>query len=99
MGGYQTRGPQTELYYKFVCGLIKKFKEVIIEQVPHADNVGANALAKLGSQREATLLGVIPLKIQMRPNIHEEVVMTLNAPSPTWMTPVWAYCKALCDTM
>ena len=52
MGGFQTRGPRTELYYKFVCGLIKKFKEVIIKQVPRADNAGADALAKLGSQRE-----------------------------------------------
>ena len=90
-GGYQSRGPRTELYYKFVSGLIKKFKEVIIEQVPRVDNAGADALAKMGSQREATMLGVIHLKIQMRPSIHEEVVMTLNAPSPTWMTSVWAY--------
>ena len=74
-------------------GLIKKFKEVVIEQVPRADNAGADTLTKLGSQREATMLGVIPLRIQMRPSIHEEVVMTLNAPSPTWMTLVWAYVK------
>ena len=39
------------------------------------------------------MLGVIPLKIQMRHNIHEEAVMTLNASSPTWMTPIWAYVK------
>ena len=92
-GGFQTRGPRTELYYKFVCGLTKKFKEVIIAQVSRADNAGADALAKLGSQREAILLGVIPLKIQIRPSIHEEVVMNLSAPIPTWMTPVWAYVK------
>ena len=50
-GGYQTRGPRMELYYKFVSGLIKRFNEVIIEQVPRADNAGADALAKMGSQR------------------------------------------------
>ena len=91
--GYQTRVPRTELYYKFMNGLIKRVKEVIIEQVPRADNVGADALAKMGSQREATMLGVILLKIQIRPSIHEKVVITLNVPSLTWMTPVWAYVK------
>ena len=91
--GYRTRGPQTKLYYKFMNGLIKRFNEVIMEQVQWAANVGAYVLSKMGSQREATMLGVIPLKIQIRPIIHEKVVMTLNAPSPTWMTPVWAYFK------
>ena len=92
-GGYQTRGPRIELYYKLVSGLIKRFNEVIIEQLPREDNTGVYALAKMGSQREATMLGVIPHKIKIRPSIHEEVVMTLNAPNPTWMSPVWAYIK------
>ena len=34
MEGYQTRGPRTELYYKYMNGIIKRFNEVIIEQVP-----------------------------------------------------------------
>ena len=59
-----------------MSGLIKRFNEVIIEEVPRADNAGVDALAKMGSQREATMLGVTPLKIQIRPNIQEEVVMT-----------------------
>ena len=65
----------------------------LLNKYHRTDNTGADALTKMGSQREATMLGVIPLKVQIRPSIHEEVVMTLNAPSPTWMTPVWAYVK------
>lgn len=34
-------------------------------EVPRANNVIVDALAKLGPQKEATLLGVIPLEVQL----------------------------------
>ncbi|XP_074323582.1 uncharacterized protein LOC141660495 [Apium graveolens] len=63
-GGFQARGPRTDLYMRHAQELMGKFKEVNLEQIPRTQNADADALAKLGSQREATLLGVIPLEIQ-----------------------------------
>ncbi|XP_074346143.1 uncharacterized protein LOC141684905 [Apium graveolens] len=40
-----------------------------LEQIPRTENSDADALAKLGSQKEATLLGVIPLKVKQQPSI------------------------------
>ena len=55
--------------------------------------MGADALAKMGSQRKVTMLGVIPVTIQRRPSMIEEVVMSINVSIPTWMTLVWTYVK------
>ena len=91
--GWQARGPQTELYLKCAQRLIKLFNEVRIEHIRRNQNQGADALAKLGSQREATLLGAIPLEIQVKPSVPEEFVMEITTLGPTWMTPVWDYVK------
>lgn len=66
-----------------------------MNRVPRESNGDADALAKLGSKREATLLGVIALEIQERPSIPELEVMEVveNARKVTWMTPIWQYIK------
>ncbi|XP_074377376.1 uncharacterized protein LOC141718902 [Apium graveolens] len=57
-------------------------------------NEGADELAKLGSRREATLLGVVALDIQRHPSVPEHEVGSLSGNlGPTWMTPILAYIK------
>ncbi|XP_074342020.1 uncharacterized protein LOC141679418 [Apium graveolens] len=63
-GGFQARGPRTELYLRCAQRVIGMFKEVRLECVPREKNSNADALAKMGSQQEAVLLGSIPLEIQ-----------------------------------
>ncbi|XP_074342207.1 uncharacterized protein LOC141679667 [Apium graveolens] len=48
-GGFQARGPWTELYLRYTQRLIGKFKEVRMECVPREKNSNADALAKMGS--------------------------------------------------
>ncbi|XP_074342690.1 uncharacterized protein LOC141680333 [Apium graveolens] len=91
-GGFQVRGPRTELYLRCTQCLIGMFKEVRLECVPREKNSNADALAKMGSQREAVLLGSIPLEIQEIPSIPEiKVIQVDGAPKETWMTPILAY--------
>ncbi|XP_074327188.1 uncharacterized protein LOC141665105 [Apium graveolens] len=93
-GGYQAKGPRTKLYLKYAQRIIARFNEVRLELIPHGKNEGADELAKLGSYREATLLGVMPLDIQRQPSVPEHEVGSLSDDlDPTWMTPILAYIK------
>ncbi|XP_074373606.1 uncharacterized protein LOC141713947 [Apium graveolens] len=93
-GGFQARGPRTELYLRCTQRLIGMFKEVRLECVPREKNSNADALAKMGSQQEAVLLGSIPLEIQEIPSIPEVETMRVDeAPKETWMTPILAYIR------
>ncbi|XP_074377629.1 uncharacterized protein LOC141719147 [Apium graveolens] len=91
-GGFQARGPWTELYLRCTQRLVGKFKEVRLECVSREKNSNADALEKMGSQHEAVLLGSIPLEIQEIPSIPEvEAMQVEEAPKKTWMTPILAY--------
>ncbi|XP_074356175.1 uncharacterized protein LOC141695866 [Apium graveolens] len=91
-GGFQARGPRTELYLRCTQHLIGRFKKVRLECVPREKNSNADALAKKGSQQEAVLLRSIPLEIQEIPSIPEVEAMQVDeAPKETWMTPILAY--------
>ncbi|XP_074377037.1 uncharacterized protein LOC141718555 [Apium graveolens] len=91
-GGFQARGPRTDLYMRHAEELMGKFKEVNLEQIPRTQNADADALAKLGSQRKATLLGVIPLEIQKQPSIFQDEVMGEEAQrEESWVTPILDY--------
>lgn len=91
-GGFQVRGPRTDLYLRYSQELIAKFREVKLDQIPRGKNTNAHALAKLGSQRDSTLLGVIPLQIQEQPSIFREEVMDVELPTEdSWMTPIYSY--------
>ena len=48
-GGFQARGPRTDLYMRYAQELIGKFKEIKLEQIPRDENADADALGKLGS--------------------------------------------------
>ncbi|XP_074351337.1 uncharacterized protein LOC141690431 [Apium graveolens] len=66
----------------------------VVYQINGGQNKGADELAKLGSLREATLLGVLPLDIQRQPSMPEHEVGSLSDNlCPTWMIPILAYIK------
>ncbi|XP_074371161.1 uncharacterized protein LOC141712210 [Apium graveolens] len=93
-GGYQAKGARTELYLKCTQRIIARFNEVRLELIPRGQNEGADELAKLGSCREVTLLGVMPLDIQRQPSVPQHEVGSLSDNlGPTWMTPILAYIK------
>ena len=50
MGDTKLGDPEQSYIIKFVSGLIKRFNEVIIEQVLRENKAWADALAKMGSQ-------------------------------------------------
>ena len=91
-GGFQARGPRTDLYMRYAQELIGKFKEIKLEQIPRAENSDADALAKLGSQRDADMLGVIPLEIQHQPNIPKIEVLDVEVEeADLWTIPIQEY--------
>ncbi|XP_074327404.1 uncharacterized protein LOC141665323 [Apium graveolens] len=93
-GGYQAKGPRTELYLKCAQRIIARFNEVRLELIPRGQNEGADELAMLGSRRESTLLGTVPLDIQRQPTVPEHEVGSLsNELGPTWMTSILAYIR------
>ncbi|XP_074337019.1 uncharacterized protein LOC141674194 [Apium graveolens] len=71
-----------------------RFNKVRLELIPCGQNEGVDELAKLGSRREATLLGVVPLDIQRQPSVPEHEVGSLSDDlGPTWMAPIVAYIR------
>ncbi|XP_074351694.1 uncharacterized protein LOC141690830 [Apium graveolens] len=90
-GAYQAKGLRTKIYLKCAQRIIARFNEVRLELIPCGQNEGADELAKLGSRREATLLGVVPLDIQRQPSVPEHEVGSLSDDlSSTWMTLILA---------
>ncbi|XP_074362950.1 uncharacterized protein LOC141703291 [Apium graveolens] len=93
-GGYQAKGPRTELYLKCAQRIIARFNEVRLELIPRGQNEDADELAKLGSRRESTLLETVPLDIQRQPSVPEHEVGSLsNELGPTWMISILAYIR------
>ena len=94
-GGYQAKGPKTAMYIKCVQGLLDQFEEVQVNKVPREFNGDADALAKLGSQKDVAFLGVIRLEIQEIPSIPELKIREVEEKyeGPTWMTLIWDFIR------
>ncbi|XP_074352057.1 uncharacterized protein LOC141691218 [Apium graveolens] len=93
-GGFQSRGPRTKMYLRYLQSLIRKFGEVRVEKIPREENSNDDTFTKWGSQKKATFLGVIHLEIQEKPSILFVKVMEVDSlPEETWMTPIWEYLK------
>ncbi|XP_074360291.1 uncharacterized protein LOC141700412 [Apium graveolens] len=91
-GGFQARGPRTELYMRCAQRLLEKFGSARLEGVPREENSNADALAKMGSQMDSIQLGQIPLGIQEIPSVLEVgVFQTQEIPQENWMTPIHNY--------
>ncbi|XP_074356707.1 uncharacterized protein LOC141696466 [Apium graveolens] len=56
-GGFQARGPRTELYMRCAKRLLGKFSSARMESIPREENSNADALAKMGSQMDSVQLG------------------------------------------
>ncbi|XP_074362906.1 uncharacterized protein LOC141703225 [Apium graveolens] len=94
-GGFQARGPRTELYMRCARRLLGKFSSARLESVPREENSNADALAKMGSQMDSVQLGQIPLGIQEVPSIPEvEVCQMQEIPKENWMTPIHNYIQS-----
>ncbi|XP_074374482.1 uncharacterized protein LOC141714885 [Apium graveolens] len=88
-GGYQAKGPRTELYLKCAQRIIARFKEESLELISRGQNEGVDELAKLGSRCEATLFGVVSLDIQRHPSVPEHEVGNIGSDlGLTWMRPI-----------
>ncbi|XP_074327345.1 uncharacterized protein LOC141665263 [Apium graveolens] len=93
-GGFQARGPQTELYIRCVQRLLEKFGSARLEGIPREENSNADALAKMRSQMDSVQLGQIPLGIQKIPSIPEVgVFQTQEIPQENWMSPIHNYIR------
>ncbi|XP_074327402.1 uncharacterized protein LOC141665320 [Apium graveolens] len=93
-GGFQARGPWTELYMRCVQRMLRKFGSAKLEGVPEEKNSNADALEKMGSQIDSVFLGQIPLKIQEIPSIPEVSVFQMqDIPQETWITPIHNYIR------
>ncbi|XP_074343050.1 uncharacterized protein LOC141705215 [Apium graveolens] len=91
-GGFQARGPQTELYMRYAQRLLETFGNASLKSVPREENSNADALAKMGSQMDSVQLGQIPLEIQEILSIPDvEVLQTQEIPRKSWMTPFHNY--------
>ncbi|XP_074378676.1 uncharacterized protein LOC141720227 [Apium graveolens] len=91
-GGFQARGPQTELYMRCAQRLLEKFGSARLESVQREENSIADALAKMGSQMDSVQLRQIPLGIQKIPSVPEVgVFQTQEILRENWMTPIHNY--------
>ncbi|XP_074342516.1 uncharacterized protein LOC141680100 [Apium graveolens] len=91
-GGFQARGPRTELYMRCAQRLLNFFLSTRLESVPREEYSNTDALAKMGSQMDSVQLGQIPLGIQEIPSIPEvEVFQMQEVPRESWMTPIPNY--------
>ncbi|XP_074347266.1 uncharacterized protein LOC141686108 [Apium graveolens] len=93
-GGFQARGPRTELYMRCAQRLLEKFGNARLEGVPREENSKADALAKMGSQMDSIQLGQIPFGVQEIPSVPEvEVFQTQENQLEGWMTPIHNYIR------
>ena len=66
-----TRITRSKAYLKIVGGHLKTFKWFKIEQVPRAENVEADNLARLMSRLKDGALGQAPIEILVEPSTKE----------------------------
>lgn len=91
-GGFQERGPRTDLSMRYAQEWIGKLREIKLEQIPRAENVDTDALTKVGSQKDAHMLGVIPPEIQYQPSIPKGVVLDAEVDkADLWRTAIQEY--------
>ena len=80
------------LYLKRVRELFKKFIRVQVRHVPRAEDLQADALAKLATTSQEDLDRLVPVEHLPEPLVsinHEEVSPVMSEPS--WMDPIWDY--------
>ena len=80
------------LYLKKVRELLKKFVRVQVRHIPRAENLRANALAKLATTSQEDLNRLTSVEHLSEPSVdlnNEEVSPVMSEPS--WIDPIWDY--------
>ena len=89
---YEAKGKKLILYLKKVRELLKKFVRVQIRHIQRAENLRADALAKLVTTSQEDLNRLTPVEHLSEPSVdlnNEEISPVMSEPS--WMDPTWDY--------
>ena len=73
--------------------LLGRFNTVTITQIPRNENTNADALARLATGLEDSLLKTVPLEILDEPSINKRQQVDAISDKPTWMDPIMAYLR------
>ena len=74
--------------------MLGQFDTATITQVPIAENMNANTLARLATGLEESLLKMVPIEVLESPSIDKPEQVGHISARPRWMDPIVFY---LCD--
>ncbi|KAL5564753.1 hypothetical protein UlMin_027917 [Ulmus minor] len=90
---YQAKGEKMAFYLEKAKELLGQFDTVTITQIPRNENTNADALARLATGLEDSLLKMVPLEILDEPSINKRQQVDAISDKPTWMDPIMAYLR------
>ncbi|KAL5564955.1 hypothetical protein UlMin_028119 [Ulmus minor] len=90
---YQAKGEKIAFYLEKAKELLGQFDTVTITQIPRNENTSADALARLATGLEDSLLKMVPLDILDEPSIKKRQQVDTISDKPTWMDPIMAYLR------
>ncbi|KAL5578497.1 hypothetical protein UlMin_020196 [Ulmus minor] len=90
---YQAKGEKMASYLEKAKELLGQFDTVTITQIPRNENTNADALARLATGLEDSLLKTVPLEILDEPSIDKRQQVDAISDKPTWMDPIIAYLR------
>ncbi|KAL5563203.1 hypothetical protein UlMin_032950 [Ulmus minor] len=90
---YQAKGEKMASYLEKAKELLGQFDTVTSTQIPRNKNTNADALARLATGLEDSLLKTVPLKILVEPSIDKHQQVDAISDKPTWMDPIVAYLR------
>ncbi|KAL5545437.1 hypothetical protein UlMin_005124 [Ulmus minor] len=90
---YQAKGEKMAFYLEKAKELLGQFDTVTITQIPRNENTNADALARLATGLEDSLLKTVPLEILDEPSINKHQQVDAISDKPTWMDPIMAYLR------
>ncbi|KAL5539705.1 hypothetical protein UlMin_045788 [Ulmus minor] len=90
---YQAKGEKMAFYLEKAKELLGQFDTVTITQIPRNENTNTEALARLATGLEDSLLKTVPLEILDEPSIDKRQQVDAISDKPTWMDPIMAYLR------
>ncbi|KAL5554521.1 hypothetical protein UlMin_041922 [Ulmus minor] len=90
---YQAKGEKMASYLEKAKELLGQFDTVTITQIPRNKNTNADALARLATGLEDSLLKTVPLEILDEPSIDKHQQVDAISDKPTWMDQIIAYLR------
>ncbi|KAL5563381.1 hypothetical protein UlMin_033128 [Ulmus minor] len=90
---YQAKGEKMASYLEKAKELLGQFDTVTITQIPRNKNTNTDALARLATGLEDSLLKTVPLEILDEPSIDKRQQVDAISDKPTWMDPIMAYLR------